>query len=231
MPRFASLIVPIAALSAFGCTTTARQPPGAPPTPASITHDNPGGDASDPHEAALERQLNLRWGFQEDKDGQLRVPLVDWKNYDRVRYWVFDHFVGFKYGTDYHVLNAVVLLDVPDGTPMDPHGCMQRLEKWAFPQFKNFDVKVDETQYSEVRWRDHDITVKSMDGYVDFGLERRRFSAAYAAYDAYSDACLGFGVAVPWRDQKELAQKVRDRWVHEGVALLNPLTPKRPYRQ
>jgi hypothetical protein len=148
-----------------------------------------------------------------------------------VRYWVFDHFVGFKYGKDYHVLNAVVIQDVPDGAPVDPQTCMQRLEKWSFPQFKNFEVKIEETEYTESRWRDHDIQVKVLDGYVDFGLERRRFSAAYAAYDAYPDACLGFGVAVPWRDQKELAQKVRDRWVREGVPLLRPMTPIRPVRK
>src|SRR5712675_1924385 len=84
---------------ATGCSSTVHAPPGAPPTPKSVTHDHPGGDAADPNEAALQRQLDERWGYQEDKDGQLRIPLVDWKNWERVRYWVFDHFVGFKYGT------------------------------------------------------------------------------------------------------------------------------------
>ncbi|HEX4335452.1 MAG TPA: hypothetical protein VH062_06030 [Polyangiaceae bacterium] len=228
--RLASL----AAISAVvgGCaSTTVHAPPGAPPTARSVTHDNPGGDAADPHQAALQRQLDERWGFQEDKDGQLRIPLVDWRNWERVRYWVLDHFVGFKYGNDYHVLNAVFLDDLPEGAHVDSKTCMMRAEKWTYPQLKSFEVKLSDPHFSEVKWQGHSVMVKSVDGYVDLGFERRRFSAAYAAYDAYPDACLVFGVAVPWRDQQELAQKVRDRWIKEAVPLMKPLTPTRPYRK
>jgi hypothetical protein len=214
-----------------GCSTSVYAPAGASPTPSSITHDNPGGDAPDPHEAALQRQLTKRWGYQEDKDGQLRVPIVDYKNWERVRYWVVDHLVGFKYGDDYHVLNAVFMIDLPAGTKPEPRSCMMRAEKWLYPQLKNFEVKLGEAEYSENTWHDHEVMVKSVDGYVDFGFERRRFSAAYAAYDAYPDACMIFGVAVPWREHEELAKKVRDRWIHEAVPLIRPMTPTRPFRK
>jgi hypothetical protein len=92
-------------------------------------------------------------------------------------------------------------------------------------------VKFSDTRFTQSTWRGHRIMVKSMDGYVDLGFDRKRFSAAYAAYDAYPNACLVFGVAIPWRDQKELAQKVRDRWIKEGVPRIAPLTPTRPYRK
>ncbi len=220
-----------AVLLLTGCSTVHRQPPGVAPTAATITQEHPGGDAGDPHEAALLRQLNERWGFQEDKDGQLRVPLVDWKNYERVRYWAIDHFVGFKYGSDYHVLNVVLIQDVPDGAPMDSKSCLQRAEKWGHPQLKSFEVKLGEHHFTKTEWRGQPIFVESVDGYLDFGLERRRFSAAYAAYAAYPDACLVFGLAVPWRDHKELAQKVRDRWIKEGVPRLRLLTKTRPFRK
>ncbi len=218
------------AVVAAGCAPTPQKPPGVPPTPASVTEDEPGGDAHDPHEAALLRQLHERWGYQEDRDGQLRVPLVDWRNYDRVRYWAFDHFVGFKYGDDYHVMNAVFIQDVPKDVPMDSQTCLERAEKWGYPQLKSFEVKLGEQHVTATRWRGQPIYVESVDGYVDFGLARRRFSAAYAAYPAYPDACLVFGMAVPWRKHEELAKEVRDRWVKEGVPLIQPLTRTKPVR-
>ena len=226
-------VVSLAGLSflAAACASAPTQPPGSPPTPATVTMDHPGGDAHDPHEAALLRQLNESWGAQEDKDGQLRIPLVDWKNYERVRYWAIDHFVGFKYGKDFHALNSVFILDVPEGSPIDSESCLKRAEKWGHPQIESFQIKLSDSHVTESRWHNLPVYVMSTDGYLDFGLERRRFSAAYAAYPAYADACLVFGFAVPWRDHDELAKQVRDRWVKEAVPRIQPLTKTRPYRK
>lgn len=229
--HWACALVALAALSTACSATAPKQPPGAPPTAATITWQHPGGDAADPHQAALERQLHEPWGWAEDKDGELRVPLVDWKNYERVRYWAIDHFVGFKYGSDFHVMNAVFIQEVPEGTTMDSMTCLQRAEKWGHPQLKSFEVKLGEQRIEESRWHGQTIYVKSMDGYVDFGLERHKFSAAYAAYPAYPDACLIFGFAVPWREHADLAQQVRDRWIKEGVPRIRPMTKAKPERK
>lgn len=202
-----------------------------PPTPASVTIEEPGGDASDPEEAALLRQLEEPWGSGRDKDNQLVVPMPDPHHYKRVRYSILDHFVGFRYGEDYDVMNIVFVQDVPAGEPTDAHSCMRRIEKWAHPQMKAFDVKIGEMAQTQQKWRGHDIAVKTLDGYVDFGLKRRRFSAAYAAYPAYPDACIVFGVAVPWGEHEDLARRVRDRWVVEGVPRLRPLTKTGPHRK
>jgi hypothetical protein len=107
---------------------------------------------------------------------------------------------------------------------------LSRADKWGRPQLKNFEVKVGMPEMHEAQWRGQTILVKSIDGYVDFGFERRRFSAAYAAYPAYPDACMIFGVAVPWGKHPELAMQVRDRWVKEGVPRLQARTPTKPHR-
>jgi hypothetical protein len=221
----------VAVVLALGCASAPRQPPGQPPTPESITREEPGGDAHDPQQAALIRQLTLRWGGRRDKDNQLVVPLVDPGHFKRVRYWIFDHFVGFRYGREFYLANAVFIQDIPEGERADSAACMRRAEKWVRPQLKAFQVKLGRTEATEKSWRDHPIQVKRVDGYVDFGLKRRRFSAAYAAYPAYPDACLVFGVAVPWGEHADLARKVRDRWVEEAVHRIRPLTPTRPHRK
>lgn len=223
----------LACAAAAGCASRQAAPPGTPPTaptPASITMEHPGGDSTDPDEAALLRQLNEPWGFQWDKDGTLHVPLADFRNYERVRYWALDHFVGFKYGSDYHALNSVFILDVPAGEPTSSDACFLRVQKWAHPQLENFEIKLGDQHMTEVEWRRQNVRVLSVDGYLDFGLERRHFSAAYATYPAYSDACLVFGFAVPWGKHEELAKQVRDRWVKEGVPRLSPITKTRPFR-
>jgi hypothetical protein len=235
LSRFAFLSVvcfaPLVPLLTACGYSVQRQPAGAPPTPASITKAHPGGDAEDEHEAALKRQLTEPWRFGEDKDHQLRIPLVDAPNYKRVRYSLVDHFVGFKYGQDFHTANVVFMMDVPKGEPIDAKACLLRAENWGFPLLKSFAVTMGEMHVKEGTWHDKNIYVKTVDGYFDMGLQRRKFSAAYAAYPAYPDACMVFGFAVPWRDHDQLAKQVRDRWVAEGVSQIEPLTETRPYRK
>ena len=226
-----SCLAPLAA-ALLGCASAApRLPPGEPPTPGSVSREEPGGDAADPHEAALLRQLQEPWGGRRDKDNQLVVPVPDRRIDQRVRFWALDHFVGFRYGADYHVVNVVFIHDLPEGTRNDSLTCLRKIEKWGRPQLKAFEVKLGEFQTVEQEWRDHEILVKTVDGHVDFGFKRRHFSAAYAAYPAYPNACIVFGMAVPWDDHEQLAKKVRDRWVAEAVPLLRPLTETRPYRK
>jgi hypothetical protein len=241
-------------MSRFGCAFVSGaltlvvggcgEPPQAPATPvAAVTKDAAparAGDAGAPapppavpdaHETALLHQLHDRWGWQEDKDGQLRVPMPDQGNYERVRYWAFDHFVGFKYGDDYDVMNVVFIQDAPKDAPFDSQTCLRRADKWGYPQLKSFEVKLEPPRFTQSQWQGKHILVESLDGYVDFGLERHRFSAAYAAYPAYPDACLVFGVAVPWRKHEDLAKQVRDRWVKEAIPQIRPMTPTRPTRK
>jgi hypothetical protein len=219
-------------LGAVACgSSSVTQPPGAPPTPQTVTVAEPGGDAHDPHRAALLRQLEQPWGFRNDKDDQLHAPLPDWEKWKRVRYWGVDHFTGFRFGDDHHVVAVVFVQDLPAGESNDSRACLRRFEQWVRPQIRNFEVKLGPGGVREGQWRDQKILIQFVDGWVDTAFSRREYSAAWAAYPAYPDACLIYAMAAAWREQPELAKKVRDRWVAEGFSGINPLTPTRPSRK
>jgi hypothetical protein len=228
------LAVPCAVvlLGTAACGSSAvTQPPGKPPSPTSVTVADPGGDAHDPHAAALQRQLDSPWGARNDKDDQLHAPTPDWEKWKRVRYWGVEHFTGFRYGDDHHVIAIAFVQDVKPGEDNDSRSCLRRFEAWVRPQIKSFEVNLGPVGVRETGWRDQKVLVQFVDGWVATGFSKKEFSAAWAAYPAYPDACLIYAMAVPWREQPELAKKVRDRWVAEGFQRMNPLTPARPVRK
>lgn len=202
-----------------------------PPSPASVTIQEPGGDAENPEEAALFRQLDEPWGLREDKDAQLFLPLPDAEHWKRVRYWGVEHFVGFRYGNEHRVMAIGFVQEVPAGTPVTSETCMRRFEAWGRPQTKPFDVRFGPFQVHHQRWRDQKLEVHSVDGDLSLGFSTAKFSAAWAAYPAYTDGCLIYAMAVPWREHPELAQKVRDRWVDEAFAKADPKTPTHAVRK
>jgi hypothetical protein len=209
----------------------AAAPAVRPPSPESVSQKEPGGDAEDPHQAALLRQLAIPWGRRNDKGDQIHVPTPDWEHWKRVRYWGFEHLAGWRYGDKHHVVAVAVVHDVPTGEPNDSEACLRRFEAWARPQVKGFEIQLGSRGSREDRWREHTIVIEWADGWVAMGFERKEFSAAWAAYPAYPDACLIYAMAVPWRGHRELAQKVRDRWVDEGFRRMIPRTKHRPVPQ
>ncbi|MBX3130719.1 MAG: hypothetical protein KF718_28635 [Polyangiaceae bacterium] len=222
----------ILTLSCAACGSSPQtQPPGAPPSPASVSVAEPGGDAHDGHWAALTRQLAEPWGRRNDKDDQLHAPMPDWERWKRVRFWGVKHFTGFRYGDDHHVVSVAFVLEVPEGSKQSSATCMRRFEAWVRPQIRGHEIQLTPQGEHTVTWKEQSIAIKSVDGYVDTAFSRREFSAAWAAYPAYPDACLVYGVAVPWRKQRELARQVRDRWVQEGFEKIVTLTETRPVRK
>lgn len=220
------------ALGLSGCgARAAKAPIGVAPTPDSVTRAQPGGDSADPHWAALQRQLNEPWGRGVDRDDQLIVPLVDAQNWKRVRFWLLDHFTGFRYGEDFHAVNVVFVQDMEEGRPATADSCLKQAEKWARPQLQAFDVRMGPIRAQQAEWRKQALTVRTAEAVVDYGFGPAHFSAAWTAYPAYSDACLVFAFAVPWREQRALADQVRERWITEGVGRIKPKTEKRPYRK
>lgn len=202
-----------------------------PPSPQSVTVKEPGGDAADVTEAALFRQLDQAWGMRSDKDNQVLLPLPDSSYWKRVRYWGVEHFVGFRYGNDHHLLAIGFVQEVPAGTPVNTDTCMRRFEQWGRPQTKPFNVKFGPFAVHHQRWRNQRLEVHSVDGEFSAAFSTTSFSAAWAAYPAYTDGCLVYAVAVPWRDQPELAKQVRDRWVSEGFTQMDAKTAERAVRQ
>jgi hypothetical protein len=225
---------------------TARSAENRPKTFRDVLHDiqereakNPGsttsapddGAVDDSHEAVLRRLIAAPWGARNDKDDQIHAPLPEWEKWRRVRYWGFEHFTGFRYGKEHHALAAAFVTEMPAGTAVRSETCMRKFEAWGRPQIKAFDVKFEEFKVKWTRWRNQPLMVSYVDGALNWGLSRIEFSAAWTAYPAYPDACLIFAVAVPWRDHRGLAEELRDRWVGEGFALMDTLTPERPYRK
>jgi hypothetical protein len=234
--RFVSHVISgasLVALGLLGCSNAAVVPataPMAPPTPASVSVKEPGGDAQDPQRAALERLLGEPWGGRTDKDEQLLAPMPDWEHWKRTRYWGFDHLVGFRYGKEHRAMIAARVHEMPAGVPVKSETCMREFVDWARPQIAGFDVKLSPFQVKVARWREQPLVIQSVDGWVSWGIGSADFSAAWAAYPAYKDACVIYGVAVPWRDQPELAKQVRDRWINQGFVGLDALTVEKAYR-
>jgi hypothetical protein len=220
----------LGALMLCACgSSPVRQPPGAPPTPTSISVAEPGGDSADPHAAALLRQLSEPWGARNDKDDQVHVPTPDWEHWKRVRFWGVDHFAGWRYGGDHHVVAILLVRDGERGD--DSRACLRRFELDARTRLNAYDVRLGRASERSTLWREMPISVRSVDGSLALGFSRREFSAAWAAYPAYPDTCLVYAMAVPWDTQPELARRVRDRWAAEAFQRLDALTTTRPYRR
>jgi hypothetical protein len=218
-------------LACGGRAQTPKPAQAAIPTPATVTVKEPGGDAQDPHAAALERLANAPWGTRNDRDGQLNVPLPDSDNWKRVRYFGVEHFVGFRYGDDHHAMVIAFTRPLPAGTQMKSDTCMRSFEAWGLPQTHPFDVKFSPFETNLGKWQGKILESRMVDGRLNLGFSSSEFSGAWAAYPAYADGCLVLAVAVPWREHKELAQKLRDRWVSEGFPLAVVASDVRPERK
>jgi hypothetical protein len=205
-----------------GCHSgSPRLPPGIPPT--SISREEPGGNAADPHESALQRLRTEPWGWRNDKQDALHVPLPDWQNWRRIRYYGVTSFVGFRYGDDHHAVIAIWVRETDEGTTADE--CLEKFEKWASPTAHSFSVQVGPGTVTHVPWTpkpeesphgELTVAVKSLQAEVNTLLSRKSYAAAYAAYVMWPKTCTIFGVAVPERDSEELAREVRDRYVNDG---------------
>lgn len=188
-------------------------------------------EVHDQHWFALQRMLSERIGRRPDRDDQLLVPLPDAGNWKRVRFWLIDHFTGFRYGDDLNAVNVVLVQDVEPGVKPTAESCMKQAERWARPQMQSFDVRMGPIQSRKAEWRGEEIPVRTADALVDYGFGPMQFSAAWAAYPAYTNACLIYAFAVPWGEHRELAQQVRERWIEDGLRKIKPLTDERPYRK
>jgi hypothetical protein len=185
--------------------------------------------------------MTQKWGSRRDKDNQLVVPLVDKKNWKRVRFLLLDHFTGFRYGDDAHSVNVVLVQDIAPSVderashdppkPPDAGLCLTRAEEWAKPQLDLYGVNVQGVSTTYVKWRKKEVPVRFADAHFEYLFEEHDVSAAWASYPAYPDACLIFGIVVSWNGHPELARQVRDRWIREGVPKLRPRSKTRPVRR
>jgi hypothetical protein len=211
-----------------------------------VNREEPGGDADDPHASALLRLAKEPWGWRNDKQDALHIPVPDWKNWRRIRYFGVPTFVGFRYGDDHHAVIAVWVREADEGTT--PDQCLDKFEKWAEPTAHSFSVKVGAPLVTRSPWGPHpgsepppaaptgsatveaasvtaasspsayepEVVVKSVDAEVSTLFTKTKYAAAYAGYVMWPRTCTIFGVAVPVRESEELARQVRDRYVTDG---------------
>lgn len=206
----------------LGChSTIARQPPGAPPTAQSVTRDEPGGDADDPHHAALERLLAEGWGWRNDRQDALHVPLPDWEHWRRVKFWGVTTFVGFRYGDSHHAVAAVWVRRPDDGKTDEPASCLEQFESWGESSARKWGASFDRGELQRRKGPGGDVVVRAVDASVDSLFSHKRYAGAYAAYHLWPGTCTILGFAVPTGDDDELARKVRDRYVAEGFPALD----------
>ncbi len=206
-----------------------RLPPGHAPTPETITKDEPGGDAYDPHEAALMRQVDSSWGWRTDKDGQVRFPLPDRHNWTRVRFMFVNHFTAFKYGDDHHTIAAAFIVPLQPEDARTSAVCLQRFEEKAFSKASAFGGVITNLQEISEKWKEEKLVVHEATGEIDILFKHIEVALTWTAYPAYPNSCLAITVAVPWRDHQALAEKVRDKWTL-GFPYFHPLTEGEPFR-
>lgn len=193
-------------------------PRQAPPLPAIIDH-----------KSALERQMLAQWGWRSDKDRQVRVPLPDWKSWQRIRLWNIDHLTAFRYTKAHHAVTTVFAVEMEDMQPTS-FGCMAEFERKGFVLLDRHHVKIGPVTSLTRPWRGNEISVHQTDGRAPFLLSQYEFSAAWAAYPAYDNGCLIYATVVLWEGEPQLARTLRDRWVQQAVRRVNPLTETVPYR-
>lgn len=218
---------PVAPGSAAATRESQPQPP---PTAATLAAFQGEPAESRDHPGLLQRQLAAGWGWRNDKDDQVRVPLLDWRGWKRVRYWGVEHLTGFRYGKEFAVATLAVPIELPAETPVETRVCMAAFEERARRQVRRYDVTLGPMHSRRGSWREQPLLIKWVDGKVDSGFRRRQFSAAWAAYPAYDHACLVYAVAVQWETHGGLAKALLARWVDQGFSQMRTLTSTAPYR-
>lgn len=193
--------------------------PSPPPTPKSVTKANPGGDAADPEKAALERLLNEPWGFRKDRWNTLRVPLVDWQNWRRVRIWGHPTRATYRYGDDHRAIDTTLYTTIEGSN--DPAACLAKFNAYVITTANAYGVRMSEPQLIKMNQQVDDETrpmlVEMREGTIDSILANDDYVGALAVYQSWPGTCLVRGFAVVSTNHRDLAVKVRDRWIREGA--------------
>jgi hypothetical protein len=200
------------------------------PSPQSVELDEPGGDAPDPHAAALAQLVAAPLGWASDKDDQVRVMLPNSGMWKRVRYRGFEHLAGFRYGADHHAIAVVIVHDTRQGRAPTSESCMRYAETLARPRARTLSVETQPIAETKVPWRGQTVIMHSVDGEFPFGFRRVQFSAAWIAYPAYESSCLYQAFAVKYEGHAELARRLRDRWMQHAASQVDIRTTTKPYR-
>jgi hypothetical protein len=232
----------VLAAATAACSTAAPSAPR-PVTAASPPKDDgksaQGGQGGDAHSAALEQLRVAAIAARPDKQNSVLVPLPDAEHWMRVRFLTVPSLVGFRYGKEHHAIVAAFVTHVDDNTVTG--ACNKSFEGWAQPWIDAFEVDVKHEAPSAFPWTvpsaptpapaPRTIAIVDIDpvfAKTATVLSRESYAAAWAAYPAWSGACLVVGVAIPARDDETRARQVRDRFVAEVFPKLQVTTAIEP---
>jgi hypothetical protein len=209
-------------LTGCGGSQPTTRAPDTPPTPISVTKEHPGGDASNPEKAAIERLLREPWGFRRDRWGTLRIPLADWRHWRRVKIFGQPTRATFRYGDEHYALDTVWYQKTEGAN--DPEACLERFMAYAVPLAESYAVKIGESSLlrvtQQVRDETRPMVVKLIDGRIDAVVATDDYVGAIAVYQSWPGTCLVQGFAVLSTNHRDIALKVRDRWVAEAAPQL-----------
>jgi len=214
-----------------GCGSSApRKPPGVPPTPASVTREEPGGDAADPQLAALLRLSVEGWGWRNDKRDYVHFPLSDWGNWRRVKFWGVPTFVAFRYGNKHHAVAAMWARRLRPGDAEDPSACLQYMQEWAQPLMDTYRATLQTVSEARVTWREKDdVLVRSLNVEVSGFLSSKTYYCVAGATVPWPHTCAVYGYGFyADEDDDEPARKARERYAAEAFRQLTLMKPAPP---
>ena len=218
-PRNALLAALLLGAAACSTQTQSAQPAGAPPTPVTISQKNPGGDADDPEGAALTRLITEPWGFRRDFWNSLHIPLVDWKNWKRVKTLGYQTRATHRYGDSHYAVSTIWYTTIEG--PNEPEACLAKFTDEAMPVAESFGVRVGDRERLRLQQTIgadvKPVVVEIMEGRLDGLFGHDDYVGAVAAYQSFPGTCLVQGFAVVSTNHRDLAIRVRDRWVTEGA--------------
>lgn len=224
----ASLMGLTALLGAVGCASNAvppvKPPPPRPPTPKSVTLENPGGDADDPELAALQRLAAEPWGYKKDRYNTLIVPLIDWRHWQRVKLWGHPTRAAYRYGDEHYAVIGIWY--TPTDGDNDPDTCLKKFLAEATPPAEAYGVRVGETKLihtdQTIDGEERPVVIKVMDGSLESLFGSNEYVGGLAAFQSWPGTCLLEGLAVVSTKHRDVALKIRERWLKEnGVKLLH----------
>jgi hypothetical protein len=143
-----------------------------------------------------------------------------------VRFLGIPSLVGFRYGKDHHAVAGAFMMSV--GSEQEPGACGKAFETYAQPWVDSFEVAVVHDAPKAIPWRGMIVDIDSVVATTATLGVHDQYAGAYAAYPAWKEACLVFGVAVPARGDLERAKTVRDRFVRDVFPALQIVASEPP---
>jgi hypothetical protein len=190
-------------------------------SPASVTKGNPGGDAANPVDAALERLLREPVGRGNDAWETLDVPLPDRKHWKGTRFKRYPTRAAYQYGSAYIALSVVVYTEAEPGAD-SPSACLLRLARKArgFGELAGVDLGPMRRQRRPYGEMEGDMVLLRTHGEYQSLLSSKAYEGALVAYPSWPGTCLVQGFAARVGTDRALARRVVSRWVEDAAPRL-----------